>query len=144
MTVSVVQQAFNPWHEIEAHQREHLLAGKYGATAVFVGTMRDINDGHEIQGMTLEHYPAMTEKYLTDLSAEAKQRWDLLDILIIHRVGELQPDDPIVLVAVWSQHRKAAFEANRYVMEALKSNAPFWKKEQLQEGGRWVKRNTPG
>jgi molybdopterin synthase catalytic subunit len=144
MTIRIVQDVFDPWREIAVHQREHLPTGKYGATAVFVGTMRDINDGQDIQGMTLEHYPAMTEKYLSGLSEAAQQRWELLDVLIIHRVGELKPDDPIVLVAVWSRHRKAAFEASRHVMEELKSNAPFWKKEQVKTGCQWVKKNTPG
>ncbi len=143
MTVSIARQAFDPWREVEAHQRAYMSAGKYGATAVFVGTMRDMNEGQDVQKMTLEHYPAMTEKYLSGLSTAAEQRWELLDVLIIHRVGELAPDDPIVLVAVWSQHRKAAFEASRYLMEELKSNAPFWKKEQLRDGSRWIEKNTP-
>ncbi|MGB5727905.1 MAG: molybdenum cofactor biosynthesis protein MoaE, partial [Thiogranum sp.] len=92
----------------------------------------------------LEHYPGMTESYLEKISRDAVQRWDLMDSLIVHRVGELLPGEPIVLVAVWSMHRKAAFEASRYLMEELKSKAPFWKKEQLREGARWVERNTPG
>jgi molybdopterin synthase catalytic subunit len=144
MTVRVALQAFDPWREIELHQRRQLSAGSYGATAVFIGTMRDMNQGQDVQGMVLEHYPGMTEKYLTELTIKAEQRWELLDVLIVHRVGKLHPDDPIVLVAVWSQHRKAAFEASRYVMEELKSNAPFWKKEQLKNGSRWVEKNTPG
>ena len=144
MTARVVSQAFDPWQEIEQYQRQQLAAGSYGATAVFVGTMRDMNEGREVQAMVLEHYPGMTEKYLTELTARAEQRWQLLDILIVHRVGELQPDDPIVLVAVWSQHRKAAFEASRFLMEELKSSAPFWKKEQLNNGSHWVEKNTPG
>ena len=86
----------------------------------------------------------MTESYLEKISREAVRRWDLMDSLIVHRVGELLPGEPIVLVAAWSAHRKAAFEASRYLMEELKSKAPFWKKEQLQEGARWVESNTPG
>jgi molybdopterin synthase catalytic subunit len=144
MTVKIIQQPFNPWQALEAHQRDHLPAGNYGATAVFVGTMRNLNEGQAVQGMVLEHYAGMAEKFLSDLAANAIQRWDLLDILIMHRVGQLQPDDPIVLVAVWSAHRKAAFEASRFVMEELKSNAPFWKKEQLENSSRWVEKNTPG
>jgi molybdopterin synthase catalytic subunit len=94
--------------------------------------------------MVLEHYPGMTESYLEKISREAGRRWALMDSLIVHRVGELLPGEPIVLVAVWSAHRKAAFEASRYLMEELKSKAPFWKKEQLEQGNRWVERNTPG
>lgn len=119
-------------------------AGQYGATAVFVGTMRDFNEGDDVKGMELEHYPGMTENYLKTLSQEASKRWSIIDSLIIHRVGELQPNDPIVLVAVWSAHRKDAFEASRYLMEELKSRAPFWKKEFLADGHRWVEQNTPG
>jgi molybdopterin synthase catalytic subunit len=86
----------------------------------------------------------MTEKHLEKICAAAADRWDLLDTLVVHRVGELHPADPIVLVAVWSAHRKDAFEACRHIMEDLKSNAPFWKKEQLQSGHRWVEKNTAG
>ena len=117
-------------------------AGKYGATAVFVGSMRDINQGDAVQAMTLEHYPGMTERYLEKISKEAGQRWDIIDSLIIHRVGDLHPDEPIVLVVVWSAHRAAAFEASRFLMEELKSRAPFWKKEVLSTGSRWVEKNT--
>lgn len=94
--------------------------------------------------MTLEHYPGMTEKELERIVEEARENWSLLDELIIHRVGELLPNDPIVLVAVWSAHRKDAFEACRHIMEALKSRAPFWKKEQLDSSSRWVEKNTDG
>lgn len=144
MTVRVAEQAFDPWREIAVYQQQQLPPGRYGATAVFVGTMRDINEGKDVQAMWLEHYPGMTEKYLSELSARVEQRWDLLDVLIVHRVGKLQPDDPIVLVAVWSAHRRVAFEASRYLMEDLKSSAPFWKKEQLTDTSRWVEKNTPG
>ena len=104
--------------------------------------MRDFNEGDEVRAMTLEHYPGMTEQYLEKISKEAKQRWDLIDCLIIHRVGDVSPNDPIVVVAVWSAHRAAAYEANRYLMEELKSRAPFWKKETLNQGSRWVEKNT--
>ena len=106
--------------------------------------MRDFNEGDEVQGMFLEHYPGMTEKALQAIAEQASERWALLDVLIVHRVGELLPGEPIVLVAVWSAHRKAAFEACREVMETLKSCAPFWKREQLAEGQRWVEKNTTG
>ena len=140
-----VQWSFDPYQEVSHYQRETLqAAGKYGATAVFVGSMRDFNEGDDVRAMTLEHYPGMTEQYLEKISLEARQRWDLIDSLIIHRVGEVYPSDAIVVVAVWSAHRGAAFEASRYLMEELKSRAPFWKKETLTEGSRWVKKNTAG
>ncbi len=144
MAVELRAKAFEPWQELTDFQQQMLeVRGKYGATAVFVGTMRDFNEGNEVQGMFLEHYPQMTEKHLEMIAAEAVQRWGLLDVLIIHRVGEIRPDDPIVLVAAWTAHRAAAFEAARYLIEELKSRAPFWKKESLPEGSRWVERNTP-
>ena len=95
--------------------------------------------------MTLEHYPGMTEKHLAAILDEARGRYALIDALIVHRVGRILPTDPIVLTAAWSAHRKDAFEACRFLMEALKSRAPFWKKETLADGGeRWVEKNTPG
>ena len=136
--------AFDPWKEIQQYQQTKLPAGKYGATASFIGTMRDFNQGDDISCMTLEHYPGMTESYLDKICDEAKQRWELLDCLIIHRVGDVYPNDPIVLTVVWSAHRKEAFDACRYLMEELKSRAPFWKKEGLDKGDRWVDKNTPG
>ncbi len=145
MKVAVLDAPLNPWHALADYQDEQpALAGQYGATAVFVGTMRDVNAGDTVTKMTLEHYPGMTERYLQGLCRQASTRWDLLDTLIVHRVGELVPNDPIVLVAVWSAHRKAAFEASRYLMEELKSRAPLWKKETLDSTTRWVEGNTPG
>lgn len=104
--------------------------------------MRDFNEGTSVRAMTLEHYPGMTENHLEQIGQEAKARWPILDGLIIHRVGEVQPGDPIVLIAVWSAHRSAAFEACRFLIEDLKSRAPFWKQETLAEGARWVEKNT--
>ena len=145
MAVIIVDEPFDPWRELARFQDEHAAGlGKYGATAVFVGTMRDFNEGEDVQAMTLEHYPGMTEQHLEEICAAAAKRWDLLEILVVHRVGDLCPGDPIVLVAVWSAHRAAAFEASRHVMEDLKSRAPFWKKEILEQGHRWVAGNTPG
>ena len=144
MQVEVRDTPFEPYAEIQAYQDKIQIAGKFGATAVFIGTMRDINEGDEVKSMMLEHYPGMTENYLDSLSQQATQKWSLLDSLIIHRVGEVKPNEPIVLVAVWSAHRKDAFEASRFLMEELKSKAPFWKKEFLEHGDRWVQKNTPG
>jgi molybdopterin synthase catalytic subunit len=144
MQVEVRHSGFNPWEELQRYQQATLGPdGKYGAVASFVGTMRDFNEGDRVQAMVLEHYPGMTEKHLAEISVEAKKRWDILDTLIVHRVGTLQPGDPIVLVAVWSSHRDAAFAACRYLIEELKSRAPFWKKESLEQHTRWVQHNTP-
>lgn len=145
MKIEVRAAALEPWREVaDYEQAQSALHGAAGAAAVFVGSMRDLNEGDAVSAMTLEHYPGMTEKHLEKICVAAAGRWDLLDILVVHRVGELHPADPIVLVAVWSAHRKDAFEACRHIMEDLKSNAPFWKKEQLQSGHRWVEKNTSG
>ena len=109
-----------------------------GAIASFIGLVRDVNDGDAVAGMTLEHYPGMTERALAGIVAEAKNRWDIVDALVIHRVGELQPLDQIVLVAVSGAHRGAAFAACEFIMDYLKTQAPFWKKEQTAQGARWV------
>ncbi|MEH6502316.1 MAG: molybdenum cofactor biosynthesis protein MoaE [Cycloclasticus sp.] len=148
--ISILHSAFDPWKAISQHQEQMQRDGQYGACATFIGTMRDINEGDAVNAMVLEHYPGMTEKHLQKIVAQAEEKWSLLDTLIIHRVGELLPNDPIVLVAVWSAHRKDAFEACRFMMEDLKSKAPFWKKERLAaddqqtEKNRWVKKNTSG
>ncbi len=147
MRIEVTETPFEPWRELQ--DLESLIAthhsGKIGACASFVGTMRDFNEGDGVGGMVLEHYPGMTEKHLEKICTEASTKWQLLDCLVIHRVGELLPNDPIVLVAAWSSHRKDAFEACRSIMEDLKSRAPFWKKERLENGeSRWVEKNTDG
>ena len=111
---------------------------RVGAVAAFVGTVRDRNDGSEVAAMTLEHYPGMTEKSLEEIIEKAKARWDIYDVLIIHRVGPLQIECQIVLTAVTSAHRGEAFAACEYVMDYLKTLAPFWKKEDTPEGARWV------
>jgi len=111
---------------------------KVGAVASFVGVVRDMNDEQSIARMTLEHYPGMTEKALESIVDEAKRRWDIIDIAVVHRVGELQPLDQIVLVVVVGAHRGDAFAACEFVMDYLKTRAPFWKKEQTPHGARWV------
>ncbi|MBN2678904.1 molybdenum cofactor biosynthesis protein MoaE [Acidithiobacillus montserratensis] len=109
-----------------------------GALVTFVGTVRDYSDASDILSLDIEHYPGMTEKELERVSREAAQQYDILDSLIIHRYGSLQPEDNIVLVAVWSRHRAAAFDACRFLIDVLKSSAPFWKKEMTPQGSRWV------
>jgi molybdopterin synthase catalytic subunit len=111
---------------------------KVGAVAAFLGLVRDVNDGLGVSGMHLEHYPGMTEKALAGIVEEARGRWGILDVTVIHRVGDLRPCDPIVLVAVASSHRSAAFAACEFIMDYLKTRAPFWKKEVTPEGERWV------
>ena len=109
-----------------------------GAIASFVGTVRDVNDAAAITGMTLEHYPGMTEAALDEIIDEARQRFDIRDALVIHRVGALEPGDQIVLVVVTSAHRGAAFDGCEFISDWLKTRAPFWKKERLEGGERWV------
>ena len=142
--VLIVTQALDPWQLTQQFQQQ-LTAGSFGATASFVGTMRDFNENDDVRGMRLEHYPGMTESQLQVIIDEAKQQWPLQEALIVHRVGDILPGEPIVLVVCWSAHRAAAFDACRFLMEALKSRAPFWKKETLADNSeRWVEKNTDG
>jgi len=133
--VRVQHEDFDLTREVQALRQGD--AG-VGAVAVFVGTVRDVNEGSGVSTLTLEHYPGMTESALEDIAAQAHQRWRLNGTLIIHRYGELQPCDQIVLVAVTSAHRGDAFEACEFIMDFLKTRAPFWKKEQTSAGTRWV------
>jgi molybdopterin synthase catalytic subunit len=135
MKIVVQSEVFDSGAEVDA-----MRAGRtdIGAIASFVGLARDMNEGSGVQAMTLEHYPGMTEKALAALVDGANTRWALLDVTVIHRVGRLLPGDPIVLVAVASQHRGEAFAACEFIMDYLKTQAPFWKKEETPEGDRWV------
>jgi molybdopterin synthase catalytic subunit len=135
MGVRVQAAAFDPGAEVNAMHDANVGVG---AVVSFIGYVRDFNDGREVAGMFLEHYPGMTEKALLKIVDEAQQRWPLLKLEVIHRVGELQPGEPIVFVAAASAHRQAAFEACDFVMDYLKTRAPFWKKENTSEGPRWV------
>jgi molybdopterin synthase catalytic subunit len=145
MKIELRESPFDPFQTLSGYQDSlTALQGKFGAMASFVGTMRDFNAGANVHGMTLEHYPGMTERHLEQIVDKACERWDLLEALVVHRVGNLKPQDPIVLVAVWSVHRADAFEACRFIMEDLKARAPFWKREALPDGNRWVKGNTAG
>lgn len=143
--VQIKPTAFDPWQLTQQFQESKLATGEFGATASFVGTMRDFNENDDVKAMTLEHYPGMTESQLQAIINDAQQQWPLLESLIVHRVGNIAPGDPIVLVVCWSAHRAAAFDACRFLMEALKSRAPFWKKETLADNSqRWVEKNTDG
>lgn len=144
MTTGIAETSFDPWQAIIEQQQLSGLDSQFGATATFIGSMRDFNDNADVSRMVLEHYPEMTQRYLDKLEQQARQRWDLLDTLIIHRVGTINPADPIVLIACWSAHRRAALDACNWLIEELKHHAPFWKKETRQDGERWVEQNTDG
>lgn len=144
--IEVSESIFDPWR-LQQDYQQLSMQGKtdYGATASFIGTMRDFNEGDDVTSMVLEHYPKMTEKQLNEIVDDASEKWSLLNVLIVHRVGKILPAEPIVLVTVWSSHRVDAFEACRFLMEELKHRAPFWKQETLKEGtSRWVEENTAG
>ena len=146
MNVILKKTDFDPWAEIKTFQANasHII-GKHGATATFVGTMRDFNEGNNVTMMTLEYYPGMTEKHLEKIVAEAKEKWNFLECLVVHRVGDISPKRP---------HRPGRgvghptgvhlFDACRFIMEKLKSKAPFWKKEHTDNGQRWVEKNSSG
>lgn len=135
MTIRVQAEDFDVGQELA-----RLTEGNHaiGGLAVFVGLVRDLAGGSEISAMTLEHYPAMTEKMLAEIEAEAKERWPLEASLVIHRYGRLEPGDQIVMVAAASAHRQAAFEACEFLMDWLKTKAPFWKLEETEQGAQWV------
>ncbi len=135
MPIRVQTQDFDLTTEIAQLRRGN---SRVGAIVTFVGTVRDINDGASVAEMELEHYPGMTEKALTEIVAQARARWDIFDALVIHRTGSLKPMDQIVLVAVIAAHRGEAFSACEFIIDYLKTEAPFWKKEQTSQGGRWV------
>lgn len=133
--IRVQEAAFDAGAEQQA-----LLAGRtdIGAVVSFTGLVRDFNEHPEVSALTLEHYPGMTESALEAIVEEARGRWALDGVTVIHRVGRLAPGDPIVLVVVASAHRRAAFEACDFIMDYLKTRAPFWKKEHAGDGDYWV------
>ena len=135
MPVRIQSEDFDAGREIA-----FLRAGnaQVGAVAAFVGVVRDMNDGSAVADIDLEHYPGMTEKAIAKIIDQAKSRWNIFDVMVVHRVGRLKPTDQIVLVVVSSAHRGDAFEACEFVMDYLKTRAPFWKKEHTPQGARWV------
>jgi len=133
--VRVQAEDFDVSAEIAALRRGN---PKIGAVASFVGVVRDVNDGDSVAALNLEHYPGMTEKAIEAIVAEAKARWEIVDVTVVHRVGELRPLDQIVLVVAAGGHRGDAFAACEFIMDYLKTRAPFWKKEQTPQGARWV------
>jgi len=135
MSVRIQAEDFDVSHEIAQLRADN---PQIGAVASFVGVVRDLNDGSTVATMTLEHYPGMTEKAIDKIIDEAKGRWQVYDALVIHRIGTLAPLDQIVLVVVTSAHRGDAFAACEFIMDYLKTQAPFWKKEKTPDGARWV------
>lgn len=135
MSIRIQEEDFDISAEIAALRHGD---ARVGAVVTFLGTVRDMNDGSTVKEMTLEHYPGMTEKALHEIIDQAKARWDIYQTLVIHRVGPMLPEEQIVLVAVTSAHRGEAFAACEFIMDYLKTAAPFWKKEATPEGGRWV------
>ena len=135
MSVRVQTGDFNAGEEINSMR---LSRSDIGAVAAFIGQVRDLNNGEQVTALTLEHYPGMTEKSLENIVEQAKQRWDIFDALVVHRIGTLHPADQIVLVVVGGAHRGEAFAACEFIMDYLKTEAPFWKKEQVPDGERWV------
>ena len=135
MAVRIQEQDFDVSAELATMRHGN---PKIGAIASFVGVVRDVNDGDQVATMTLEHYPGMTENSIDAIIGQARGRWEVLDALVIHRIGTLQPTDQIVLVVVASPHRGDAFAACEFIMDYLKTQAPFWKKEVTPQGSRWV------
>lgn len=135
MTIRVQVEAFQPGAELEAL---HAANAGIGAVAGFVGYVRDYNDGNPVAAMTLEHYPGMTEKALAGIAEQARARWPLLGVAIVHRVGHLLPGEPIVFVGTASAHRQAAFDACNFIMDYLKTRAPSGVSSRFQNGARWV------
>ena len=151
MYVEITEKPFDPWRLLSEYTPRVMVrgttparAGEFGAVAVFVGTMRDFNQGDEVKAMWLDHYPGMTRAHIERAVERAAAGYTVGDALVVHRVGGVSPGDAIVLVAVWAAHRRDAYAVNRLIMEDLKSRVPFWKRESLTDRARWVEQNTPG
>lgn len=135
--IQIVHEPFDPWERIKSCQNQHLRPGSYGALSSFVGTMRDLNLGDQVHSMHIEQYQEMAEKQMRELLVQNCSE-EIEGVLLVHRVGTIHPGEPIVLVAVWSQHRHTAFALTQKIVEKLKSEIPFWKKESLPNQERWV------
>lgn len=133
--IRVQREDFDIAQEADGVTREH---GRAGAVVTFTGLVRDFDGGEKLTAMTLEHYPGMTEKALEEIEAEARRRFSLLDVLVVHRYGRLEPGEKIVLVVTVSAHRADAFRAAEFLMDWLKTKAPFWKREETEDASRWV------
>lgn len=144
MFIKIFTEPFDPWSILADFRKNQIESGKTGACSTFIGTMRDYNEGDNILSMKLEYYPGMTEDHLANIIKQSIKNHNLQNAFIVHRVGQIKPGDDIVLVAAFSPHRKEAFNGCREIMESLKSTAPFWKKEVLENKERWVTKNTGG
>ena len=142
--IELRDKSFDSFQELLEYRKTTSTNGDHGACSSFVGTMREYNEGDRVFAMQLEHYPGMTEKQLEEIVGDTRETHEILHGLLLHRIGNVHPGEDIVLVALWATHRKDAFAACREIMEALKSKAPFWKKETLAKGDRWVENNAPG
>ena len=142
--IELRDKSFDSFQELFDYRKTISTNGDHGACSSFVGTMREYNEGDRVFAMQLEHYPGMTEKQLEEIVGEVRQTHEILHGLLLHRIGNVRPGEDIVLIAIWATHRKDAFAACREIMEALKSKAPFCKKQTLANGDRWVENNTPG
>ncbi len=142
MPVLLLESDFSPYQRLEDYQTQCLHLGENGAAVSFVGLLRDMHDDLAIESMTLECYPDMALKEIEAVCEEAEDKWSISDVLVIHRYGEVDPGDALVLVSVWSTHREQAFDACRFIIHYLKSKAPFWKKEKTANGEHWVASNT--
>lgn len=140
LKIVIQKEPFDPYQIVSQHQKT--LAHQHGATMTFVGTMRDYNEEENVDSLFLEHYPGMTEKQIQQICDDARENWQILDLIIVHRTGLIQPGEPIVTIGVWSAHRSDAFNACRYIINALKTRAPFWKCEQLGGKKKWLTKNT--
>lgn len=143
MPTHIIDDDYQPYQWLSEFEMQ-LPTGRDGASASFIGTMRNHHADREITSMHLEHYPAMTQLYLDKLEQQALQNWPLSDCLILHRVGTIYPGEAIVLIGCWSAHRRAALDSCNWLIEELKYKAPFWKKELTEKGAHWVRGNTDG
>lgn len=141
MNILIQQSALNPYQLILEHEKS-FHTNSMGAAVTFVGSMRDFNDDKHVDSLFLEHYPGMTEKQIYNICESASRKYEILDILVHHRVGQIKLGDAIVVIAVWSSHRSDAFNACRYIINELKNHAPFWKSEQSNDINKWVTSNT--
>lgn len=140
MKIVIQKEPFEPYQAVSNYQKT--LNKQHGGSVTFVGTMRDFNEDKPIDSLFLEHYPGMTEKKIEHICENASKKWEILDLIVIHRVGLILPSEAIVVIAVWSEHRSGAFNACRFIINELKTNAPFWKCEQLGDINKWVLKNT--
>ena len=141
MKVELRESGFDCWQELRDYEKT-LDTASFGACSNFVGSMRDFNQGDMVSEMFLEHYPGMTDTQLNTIAKQARQRWTLEGVMLIHRVGLIKPGENIVITAAWSAHREDAFAACRFLIEELKGSATFWKKEKTSDADRWVAQSS--